>query len=582
MNNEPLGETFTTSYFSKLYLDSTASEAESYCQVKFKILLFQASTMSMENGKIVKSVDGQEYQSVTLNVNGVTKRVLVPLSTNANDNFIPTPDNPLPASKDAVPIVSAKDASVPIFPGIPIAPKPRLVAPPPPLQIAPSVPTTPRVIHLDIAPTNTVPPPAVVNGGQTVRMQQVPVQITQNVVRLVPPVTLTTQNSVPLIRLPTQPTRLTTPASNVGFNIVNPSPVPINNIQVPVPNQIAVNNVGPSTVIQTGTLIRPNSSNTGSTVQYGSIAMRTPAAIQSPNVLGQAMPRTFPQQGVYRMDGSGRLQLVSSTPAPASGQSVLTNQFNRTTTTLQSLPQPKPQVQQSRQTQQPLTLSTPDGKVFTVPNHLLPATIASAITPVAQPQAATGNQLVTGSNVVRLPIPQARTGPITLEQATAAVGAVSAGNSRPVTLSTSDVSQSITQARQGSFISIAPKPKEIPLGVATILSNEPEEETVWEIPSKTSSLSVDTTDFEKKYFQQRNKDMGQKLALSPKHKHKKEDKLYRPPPNVFFSSKDAERDESRRRSSRIKTKPCSVVLKRLNIKRKATVNLNEIPVWLLD
>ena len=544
--------------------------------------------MSTGKGKIVKSVDGQEYQSVTLNVNGVTKRVLVPLSTNANDNFIPTPDNPLPPSKDAaMPIASTKDASVPIFPGIPIAPKPRLVAPPPPLQIAPSVPTTPHVIQLDIAPTNTIPPPTVVNSGQTVRMQQVPVPITQNVVRLVPPVTLSAQNGVPLIRLPTQPTRITTPTSNVGFNIVNPSPVPINNIQVPVPNQISVNNVGPSTVIQTGTLIRPNSTNTGNTVQYGSIAVRAPAAVQSPNMLGQATSSAFPQQGVYRMDGSGRLQLVSSAPAPSSGQSVLTNQFNRTTTTLQSLPQPKPQAQQPQQAQQPLTLSTPDGKVFTVPNHLLPATIASAITPVVQPQAATGNQLVTGSNVVRLPVAQARTGSITLEQATAAAGAVSVGNSRPFTLSTSDAAQTVQGAKpgvtQGSFISIAPKPKEIPLGVATILPNEPEEDiTVWEIPSKTSSLSIDTTDYEKKYFHQRNKDMGQKLALSPKHKHKKEDKLYRPPPNVFFSAKDTEWDESRRRSSRIKTKPCSVVVKRLNIKRNATVNLNEIPVWLLD
>ena len=553
--------------------------------------------MSTENGKIVKSVDGQEYQSVTLNVNGVTKRVLVPLSTNANDNFIPTPDNPLPPTKDvSMPIASTKDASIPIFPvrelGIAIAPKP-----PPPLQIAPSLPTAPRVIRLDIAPTNTIPAPN--------RMQQVSVPVTPNVVRLPvtltgpPNVTLTAQNSVPLIRLPSQPTRITTPTSSIGFNIVNPSTVPINNIQVPVPNQITVNNVGPSTVIQTGALIRPNSTNTGNTVQYGSIAMRAPTAVQSPNVLEQATTNAFPQQGVYRMDGSGRLQLVKSAAAPASRQSIRTvvaNQLNTSTTTLQSLPQPKPQsqVQQPQQVQQPLTLSTPDGKIFTVPNHLLPTTIASAITPVAQPQVANGNQLVTGNNVVRLPIAQARTGQISLEQATAAAGAVSVGNqiniSRPVTLSTSDAAQTVQSANsgvkqtgQGPFIPIAPKTKEIPLGVATILSNEPEEETFCEIQSKTSSLSVDTTEYENKYFQPRNKEIGPKLALSPKLKHRKEDKLYRPPPNVFLSAKiHIERDESRRRSSRIKTKPCSVVIKRLNIKRNATVNLNEIPVWLLD
>ena len=134
--------------------------------------------MSTGNGKIVKSVDGQEYQSVTLNVNGVTKRVLVPLSTNANDNFIPTPDNPLPPTKDvSMPIASTKEASIPIFPvrelGIAIAPKP-----PPPLQIAPTIPTAPRVIRLDIAPTNTIPAPNLVNSGQTVRMQQVSVPVT--------------------------------------------------------------------------------------------------------------------------------------------------------------------------------------------------------------------------------------------------------------------------------------------------------------------------------------------------------------------------------------------------------------------
>ena len=552
--------------------------------------------MSSGAGGIIKS-DGQDYQAVTLNVNGVTKRVLVPLSSDDNDNFIPTPDNPFPSSKT---------------PPVSIAPKP---VPKPPQHIAPSHQTTSQVIRV----VTPVAPPPVLNN-----LQQIQIPMTISGGQLVP--IGTPQQGAATIGIQNRPTQITLPASSL--NLVSSPTAP--NVQMSLPRPVTVNTVGQNTVIQTGTLIQPNKINTGNTVQYGTIAMRAPAPppLQQPNVIR-------PPTSVYQIDSSGRIQLVKTVPnvttqsnntVPSSQPiivgKVVAPQVNTTALPLASselrLPQPKPP--------QGLTLTTPDGKVFSVPDHLLPATVASALTTPAQPH----QPLVAGSpvlrlplpattpttkvsNVTRLPIPTATTSvavrqvskvirlPLSKTTANAQVKVPfsqaaptvrpntfvpnsSANVPRPVNLPTSNSAQAASP-----YIAIAPKPTpgqiRIPMGVATIMpcrSEEPEvEKSEAQTSPKNTQLNVDTADYEKSCWIQRNQDWASK-NVSPKAKHKTKDKTYRPPPNLVGASKYTfSSDDNRRRSRRIKTKPCSVVLKRLNVKRNATVNLNEIPIWLL-
>ena len=537
------------------------------------------------SGEVVNR-DGQEYQAVTLNVNGVTKRVFVPLS-DESDNFIPTPDNPQPkptavhtARKEApvirktTPIVvnnvglsNAPTASSFAMKdvGIAIAPKPVAQQP---LQIVPNLGASPQVIRLGMAPAaplvnvaNTIPASTVVNGRQV------------------------------QLQLQNQQGGITTPVSSVGVNLVNnPSAAGINNIRVPFP--ITVNTAGPSTVIQAGTLIRPNSANTGNTVQLGNVIL--PSPVGRPPATNQ-----FPQQQVFKLDGSGRLQLVNPTPKVNTVATALQNsrqlqppKANTVAAALQNsreLHQPRPQLQM----QQPssLTLSTPDGKVFTVPNHLLPTTIASAITPVAQPQVLTNRplQLTPGGSVnfIQQPVAQANKGQSNFAVGQLTMPVVSTGNLQSVSHSVTSPTSSIGQPVQngnfnsGPFAPIAPK-LGIPMGVATIMPNKFAEQTVTKKDSQSMIVDVDLCD-ELKNSIQEHKDAAHRFTMSPKAKYKKEDKPYRPPQNVYFSSKaHDELITNRRRSSRIKTKPCSVVMKRLNIKRNTTVNLNEIPIRLLD
>ncbi len=657
--------------------------------------------------------DGQKYVAHTLSINGVTKKVLVPLGS-GGDNFIPTPDHPQPPPKPPAVNSGLPKATV-ATPSTPVSIQPRPPnSNPAPLVIQPAGPTT-------AAQTTTIV--SVVPTGQPrPNVVQVPVTLANGQLQVAqaPPV----QNSSVFNATPVLP------SSNVGLNIIAPSGAVQN--QLATPTQISVNTAGPSTIIQTGALVRSNKDGVGNTVQFGSIAVRNPAVPTLPTVSPTSIALPPQNQNVFQMDSAGRLSLVSSnavpvplsqvatagsdvglvsvTPVPATPQPVL-NQGNGITTIVQpaasSLPAPMPlNIVPGQSPQQPTaaTLQTPDGKVFSIPNHLLPTSVANALTSVGtQQMQGMGNN---NSNSV-VPVTVQASGAlqgtsITPVQSNSAQSVSTAITVLPATHATSSIVSSSVQrptTNQPPYSPILPKPvplviqptgpsvsvvPQMPASNRTRLSSDsgtafeqflverkqrlqqkqvnpnppttvcntgtkattkipptlvraPDRASVVpQMPAKkTIIVSVrkdpkdgmihsvhefqksdlrerermfkkSADDFEKRYLkerelfqkqrtyqqermyhQERNYQQGQLHAsrkreekfFPPKQKNKQKDQSYLPPFSMEYS-----RENDRRRSKRLKAqiRPCSVVLRRLKVKKNQTINLKEVPLWCLE
>ncbi len=607
-------------------------------------------------GEIVKK-NGQEYQAVQLTVNGVIKRVLVPLGNAASDDFIPTPDHPAKpkpsGTTTAVTNIQPQIGNIVnnvIATTNAIANTPTTIAPPSTLSAV--------QVAKNASGQNVVQLPLTLNIGPNGQLMQAVNVMPQNQQTVRPPTIIqgtpvTVQSGIPQVTPGTNIVRL--PASSINTNVQ--------------PNQI----------IQ-GTIVQQNKNPGGApSVQFGTIIQpgQTPN-VQQATVVGSPTATNFPSGGVYQIDSTGRIVPVKGmTPVTSAGtQQTAIPLFGSATPqgstviSANSIGQPRviqpsstPNIVQGTlqpgvrpgQPQQ-LTLRTQDGRVFTIPGSILPmqgatATSATTLTNVAVSTAANTQNKQT----VSAPAPTviSPTTVATVPQAPSTTTSVQAP--RPVVLNTGSAGGTMTTTRavtlptsamslpttsssspapsnNSQFISIAPKRNvpAIPMGVATIMPardqqnksdsqqnksdsqqnksdsqnkpDTPNEDTPHVDASKDKDTVVketaETTVIAKPRLdpvfypvepeankQQESKghyhDAFERFVdpTGSKKRKKNKDKEYVPTQNV----KKRKLDDSggrRRRSSRIKTKPCHVVLKKLKISRRAIINVNDMGLLL--